>query len=63
MRAEFIEGCKTARDAAQRAPWAIIISKVGRGFVAFESIASFYLWHENAVTEKGRITATLPEPA
>jgi hypothetical protein len=43
MRIEFIE-CACRKTAQRRAPWAVRISKVEGGYMAFESVADSQRW-------------------
>ena len=44
MKNEFLEGCKSARDARKLAPWAVEVVKVDGGYRAFESVVDAAVW-------------------
>lgn len=47
MRKEFVS-CACRKTAWRRAPWAAVVTKVEGGFMAFESVADFKTWIDQA---------------
>jgi hypothetical protein len=43
MRKEFIE-CASYRTAKNHCPWAVMITRVDGGFMAFESLQDYKTW-------------------
>lgn len=41
---EFLEGCKTAKEAREKATWASKVVKVDGGYIAFEFMSDFSTW-------------------
>ena len=41
---EFLEGCKTAKEAREKATWASKVVKVEGGYIAFEFMSDFSTW-------------------
>ena len=41
---EFLEGCKTAKEAKEKATWAAKVVKVEGGYMAFEFMDDYFLW-------------------
>ena len=41
---EFIEGCKTAKEAKQKASWAAKVVKVEGGYMVFEFMSDYTTW-------------------
>lgn len=44
MRKQFLDGCKTAREARKLAPWAAEVCKADGGYWAFESADDARTW-------------------
>lgn len=44
MRQQFLEGCKSAKEARKLAPWAAVVIKVDGGYRAFESTTDAETW-------------------
>jgi len=40
----FIEGCKTAKEAREKASWASKVVKVEGGYIAFEFMTDYTTW-------------------
>ncbi len=40
----FIEGCKTAKEAKEKATWASKVVKVEGGYMAFEFMSDYTTW-------------------
>lgn len=45
MDMKFLEGCKTARQARRRAPWAAVARKVEGGYMAYRYVSDFNTWN------------------
>lgn len=43
MRKQFVQ-CKSRNTAKAQCPWFAIVVKVEGGFMAFESMADYYMW-------------------
>ena len=41
---EFLEGCKTAKEAKEKASWAAKVIKVTGGYHAFEFMSEYTTW-------------------
>ena len=41
---EFLEGCKTAKEAKEKATWAAKVVKVEGGYMAFEFMTDYTTW-------------------
>ena len=41
---EFLEGCKTAKEAREKATWASKVVKVEGGYIAFEFMSDYSTW-------------------
>ena len=41
---EFIKGCKTAKEAKEKASWAAKVVKVEGGYMAFEYMTDYFTW-------------------
>jgi hypothetical protein len=41
---ELLEGCKTKKEALERASWASKVVKVEGGYIAFEFMTDFFTW-------------------
>lgn len=41
---EFLEGCKTAKEAREKATWASKVVKVEGGYIAFEFMTDYTIW-------------------
>jgi len=41
---EFLEGCKTAKEAKEKASWAAHVVKVDGGYMAFEFMSDYFIW-------------------
>ena len=46
MRQAYITEANHYRAAKRIAPWAAIIAKAFGGFIAFESVADYYMWRK-----------------
>jgi len=40
----ILEGCKRAREAKKKAPWAAKVVKCDGGYLAFETITDYQTW-------------------
>ncbi|MDD4429687.1 MAG: hypothetical protein PHG64_15040 [Paludibacter sp.] len=41
---ELLEGCKTAKEAKEKATWAAKVVKVEGGYMAFEYMTDYTTW-------------------